>query len=102
MKFFQFIGFIIFYFCFYFSFRTQNKATIVRTEQAGIFDLPSPSSTIHGNQRVLNYTSAEHAYAIPTEEILKIKQQIKEAKKTWYITYCYQAIYWKTEHWCKF
>ena len=74
MKFFSvLLGFTIFYSV---SVATaQNKATIVRTEQAGIFGLPSQ---LHHpwKSRVLNYTSAEHAYAIPTEEILKIKQQI--------------------------
>lgn len=78
MKFFSvLLGFTIFYSVSVAN--AQNKATIVRTEQVGIFGLPSQ---LHHpwKSRVLNYTSAEHAYAIPTDEILKIKQKIKEAK----------------------
>ena len=79
MKFFSvFTVFTIFYFATNAS--AQNKATIVRTEKAGIFGLPSQLKH-PWKSRILNYTSSEHAYAVPAEEILKAKQLIQAAKR---------------------
>ena len=58
----------------------QVKPTVVTSEQSAIFGVPSKISH-PWKSRILNYTSSEHAYAVPTQEILDAKKKIWDQKR---------------------